>query len=268
MEGLFSPCTRYGLQEFRGALPELKLDVSTKKLLSAKRAFTYADLYAMLGTEDTAAWLTPQGYVVRADGRASSTLCYLHSNYYRLRFSVDGQQISAVARSSELLAEIVDVVSRLLIADVSEVYELVLKFVSNELFFNAAIFAHLVRQCQSLKALTLDSISIDEEHYRVLGNISKAGLEIELKNCRIVGAPAEALVEVLGRNQGPTKLDCCYIDYSVLANGLRGNSRLKSLEKRHNSGNARTVEREFLGIAGALKDNKGLVDLTFGMTLG
>ena len=52
MERLFSPCTRYRdllLEEFEGTnlelLRELNLDVSTEELLSAERAFTYADLY-------------------------------------------------------------------------------------------------------------------------------------------------------------------------------------------------------------------------------
>jgi hypothetical protein len=34
---------------------ELKLDVSTEELLSAARAFTYADLYTMLGDGDMVA---------------------------------------------------------------------------------------------------------------------------------------------------------------------------------------------------------------------
>jgi hypothetical protein len=46
---------------------------------------------------------------------------------------------------------------------------------------------------------------------------------------RITGA-ATILAEVLATNQGPTKLDCGHMDYSVIANGLRGKSRLKSLK--------------------------------------
>jgi hypothetical protein len=70
MEGLFSPCTRYRdilesqgrLEELRGprrTFQELDLNVSTEELIIPQRAFTYADLYAMLGNEDTIAWLTP-----------------------------------------------------------------------------------------------------------------------------------------------------------------------------------------------------------------
>jgi hypothetical protein len=54
---------------------------------------------------------------VRAYGRAS----YLRSNNYRFRLNVDGQKISAVARSSEALSENIDVVRSLLLANVSEV---------------------------------------------------------------------------------------------------------------------------------------------------
>jgi hypothetical protein len=118
-----------------------------------------------------------------------------------------------------------------------------------------------VEQCQSLKALILDNITLHEDYCRVLGNISKPGLEIELKVCAIEGAAAEALAEIFGRNRGPTKLDHCYIDYYILANGLRRNSRLKTLILRPFDLDARAGEREFLAIAGALKENKGLVDL-------
>jgi hypothetical protein len=60
MEDLFSPCTRLQdmlerqgrFEEIRGPhelLQELNLGVSTDELLSAERAFTYADLHDMLG---------------------------------------------------------------------------------------------------------------------------------------------------------------------------------------------------------------------------
>jgi hypothetical protein len=66
------------------------------------------------------------------------------------------------------------------------------------------------------------------------------------------------LAEVLGRNQGPTELDYCFIDNFVLANRLRGKSRLKSLNLRFSR---EGCNLELLVIAGALEENKGLVDL-------
>jgi hypothetical protein len=68
------------------------------------------------------------------------------------------------------------------------------------------------------------------------------------------------LVEVLGRNQGPTKLVGCEIDSFVLAGGLRGNSRLKSLTPLI-SNNSGLANREVLAIAGTLRENRGLVEL-------
>jgi hypothetical protein len=76
MERLFSPCTRLhdilesqglleGVSRNLGPFQELSLNVSTEELLSSERAFTYTDLYAMLGNRNTVPWLTPHTAVVR-----------------------------------------------------------------------------------------------------------------------------------------------------------------------------------------------------------
>ena len=70
---------------------------------------------------------------------------------------------------------------------------------------------------------------MDENHCRALGTYSRPGLEIALFNCKLTIAGAIALAEVLGRNQGPTKIDNCDIDNSVIADELRVYIRLKSL---------------------------------------
>jgi hypothetical protein len=102
---------------------------------------------------------------------------------------------------------------------------------------------------------------MDESHCRVLGAFSRPDLEIVLKSCIVVA-------EVLGRNQGPSELDCCYIDNFVLANGLRGKSQLKRLTP-HLSRIDEVRNREVLVIAGALRENKGLVylDLSYCFSL-
>jgi hypothetical protein len=117
-----------------------------------------------------------------------------------------------------------------------------------------------MEQCQSLKVLTLMHLEMDENHCRVLGAYSRPDLEIVMERCKITSAGAVTLAEVLGGNQGPTKLDLCYIDNFVLANGLRGNSRLKSLRPRL-SYNREDGNPELLEMSGALRENKGLVDL-------
>jgi hypothetical protein len=274
MERLFSPCTtlqdRFESQgrlvEFKEynhePLQELKLDVFTEEFLSAERGFTYADLYAMLDNEDTVAWLTPTASVVRADGKALFCSYYLQGGY-KFSFNVDGKEIHALARSAGAISEIVDVVRRLLVAG-SETYELELTNVgpSGEVFFNASSFAYLAEQCRSLKRLTLIGLQFSQEnHCRMIGALSRPGLEIELKDCRITGVAAEVLAEVLGCNQGPTKLDCCYIHCSVLANGLRGNSSLKSLRPLFSRSYANRGNQELLATLSYLKENQGLVDL-------
>jgi hypothetical protein len=281
MESLFSPCTRYrdsrGRREafiekafsigfwFRGRrdfLQELNLDLSTEELLSAEWAFTYADLYAMLGNKNMVAWLTPNAAVARGYGRGAYYWGQLDESCC-FCFSADGKGIFAWARSPEHILEICDVVLRLLEASVVHsviVDQLISRY---SVLINAPTLAYLMEQCQRLKTLSLVGLrSLQEDHICVLGTYSRPGLEIELSRCKLTAAETSALAEVLGHNQGPTKLDRCGIDYSVLADGLRGNNRLKILTLCLSS-NLEVGNRELLAIADALKENKGLVELDF-----
>jgi hypothetical protein len=274
MESLFSSCSRLRdlvesqgrLKWFRDHYPELwqelNLNGSTESFLSAERAFTYADLHALLGNEETVAWLTPHAAVARPYGIVAQSWESVAGSRH-IRFNVDGNDIEALARSPEHLSEICDVVLRLLAA--SAVHSVAIsqwKSLDTALT-NAASLAYLLDQCQNLKALTLECLVMDEDHCRVLGACSRPDLEIVLDSCTFTSAGTSALIEALGRNQGPTKLERCYFDNSVLANGLTGNSRLKSLRLRFC--NSRDVgNQEVLVIAGALRENKGLVDLDLG----
>jgi hypothetical protein len=264
MERLFSPCTRYRdilesqgrLEELRGpreSFQELGLDVSTEELFIPQRGFTYADLYAMLRNEDTIAWLTPHAAVARTSTTDWGQSC-------RFRFSADDKDIEALANSPEHLLEICDVVLRLLAA--SDVHSVHLdKCICYDVaLLNAPTLAYLLEQCQSLKALTLVDLVLDEDHCNVLGGYSRPDLEIVMTGCEVTNAGTCTLAEVLGRNQGPTKLDFCYIDNSVLANGLRGNNRLKSFRPRIFS-SLEVGKQELLAIASALRENKGLIKL-------
>jgi hypothetical protein len=248
---------------------ELDLDewISTEELLSGEHAFTYEDLHAMLENRNTVARLTPHAAISRGGGRAVVAWLQLENELWQFRFSADGQQIIAFARSSEHLLEICDIVLRFL--EVSVVQSVKLDDCSrHDLFINAPILACLMEQCQSLRVLKLVDLEMDEDHCRVLGSCSRPGLEIVLDECRFTSAGASSLAEVLGCNQGPTKLDCCYIDNSVLA-GLLGNSRLNRLRPKISS-SPEDGNRDVFAIVGALKENKGLVELhlidSFGMS--
>jgi hypothetical protein len=245
MERLFSPCTRlYDMLESQGRLAELRhlsgrlrelnLDVSTDELLSSESAFTYADLYAMLANENMVVWLTPHAAVVPNSGRG----IHLHPWMLMIEpclvcFSADGKDIVALARSHEPLLEICDVVLRLMAASVVHSVRLN-NWDSRLTAINAPTLAHLMEQCQSLKAITLQRFAFDENHIHVLGAYSRPGLEIHLKYCQITGAAAEALVEILGRR----------------------NSRLNSLSLCPEDDN-----QQVLAISGALRENRGLIEL-------
>jgi hypothetical protein len=264
MERLFSPCTRlYDLLETQGRLEEfrdhreLKLDVSTEEPLSAERAFTYANLYAMLEEGETVVWLAPTAFIMRGNGRGVHYWGQLNS--CRFCFNVDGKIIHVAACSSEELLEIVDVVLRLLAASV--VHSVILESWHGAGLINAPALAYLMEQCQSLKALTLKNVSaLEEDQIRVLGTYSRPGLDIELKYCRIAGAAAAVYwLRSLDAIRARPSWIYVKLTFFFLA-GFRGNNRLKSFRPRlsHNLG---VSNHEVLAIAGALKENKGLVEL-------
>jgi hypothetical protein len=270
MERLFSSCTRYrdildSHEEIKGhpdGLRERNLDVSTEEFLSVERALTYADLYAMLGNRNTLAWLTPNAAVMRRGWMASvfSFTEFVVGDNYRFSCNIDDNHITAVASCTEELLEICDVLFRLLAASVVHSVTLCNWTCPGDISIKPASLAYLIEHCQSLKALTLEEIVLDENRCRALGACSRPGVEIMLTNCVITSDGTSALAEVLECNRGPTRLDCCDIDYTVLANGLRGNSRLKLF--RALIPNNRDVGNEaLLAIAGTLRENIGLINL-------
>jgi hypothetical protein len=268
-ERLFSPCTRLhdllrenqdyldlNIRHHIENIKEFNLDVSTEELLSAESAFTYVDLYAMLGNGETTAWLTPDAAIARRDGPVDKCWMQLREPY-RFLFDInDEQNMVAFSSSPEHLLEICDVVLRLLAA--SDVHSVILRCY-NGVLISAPPLAYLMEKCESLKLLSFYEIEMDETHCRALGTCSRPDLEIVLKHCNLTNAGTSALVEALGRNQGPTELAYCRTDYSVLADGLRGNSRLKSF--RPPDFNSEVSNRKVLAIADALRENRGLADL-------
>jgi hypothetical protein len=251
------------LESFRGEpelLQELSMDVSTEELLSAERAFTYDDLYAMVDTESKAVWLTPHA-VVMPDLGIGIHPWTLMDGSCRSLFKIDGKALYVLALSPEALSEICDVVLRILAASVVHAVHLDNFCSYHRLLINAPTLAHLLEQCKSLKALVFEDLEIDENHCRVLGAYSRPGLEIVLISCSAASAGTSALAELLGRNQGPTSLTGCSMDYSVLADGLRENSCLKRLGLAPRFFWDRVDKRQLLAIASALRENKGLVEL-------
>jgi hypothetical protein len=125
---------------------------------------------------------------------------------------------------------------------------------------NSTSLAYLMEHCQSLKALILEQLALNEDHFRVLDTYYRPDLKIQLIRCKVTRAGASALAEILRCNRGPTRRELCAMDYSGLANGLRGNSHLKRLSPSIFNG-PRDGTRQVLALAGALKENIGLVEL-------
>jgi hypothetical protein len=124
-----------------------------------------------------------------------------------------------------------------------------------------------MEQVKSLQFVKLAGVPLDQDHCRALAAHSRPDLEIELFSCSLMSAGTSAVLsEALGRNQGPTALSYCDVDYEVLADGLRGNCRLKTLvrvetsidNRGHRDNNNR---RDLLALADALRENQGLVEL-------
>jgi hypothetical protein len=135
-------------------LQELNLDVSTEELLSAERAFTFADLCAMLGNRNTVLWLTQHAAVMCID-ESSLLYPYYLQHDYRFTFYVDGEELVVMAHSPKHSLEICDVVLRLLAASV--VHSVIIR---NGALINTASLACLMEQCQSLKLLSLADLQI------------------------------------------------------------------------------------------------------------
>ena len=91
-----------------------------------------------------------------------------------------------------------------------------------------------VTDLQSLELVKLEFfIDLDEEAVNALHvEGGSATLEIEVNKCTFTNRGRQALVELLRNNQGPTKLACgdWYGDCGTLAEGLRGNTRINSLD--------------------------------------
>jgi hypothetical protein len=219
----------------------------------------------MLSNENVAAWLTPHAAIAREEGSMARSWRQLDSSHRRT-FMVegDGKSLFVFARSREHLSEICDILLRLLAA--SGVYSVLLdNFDSGHYnrgsLVNAPTLVYLMEECHSLKVLSLKSLEMDEDQIRVLGAYSRPDLFIELIYCKLSDAGTSALAEVLGRNQGPTKLNFCECDCSILANGLRGNSRL-TMFVPCKTNNYVVMKQDLHAIASALKENEGLVYFT------
>jgi hypothetical protein len=121
----------------------------------------------------------------------------------------------------------------------------------------------LITQCRNLRRLTLDMFTLDEDTIHVLDTAGRTDLLIELHSCDFTDAGAEALLDSLRRNSGPTGLaQCSSIHPRSLAGALRGNHSLKILNlSPDETAPEEYSEEEMHELVVAVKWNQGLVQL-------
>jgi hypothetical protein len=73
-----------------------------------------------------------------------------------------------------------------------------------------------------LQSFTLSHIKLNEGHLRALASVSRHAMDLNLEKCSLSDdtGSRDAFVECLQSGRGPTKLDRCSIDCSVLADAL------------------------------------------------
>jgi hypothetical protein len=100
------------------------------------------------------------------------TICEIFTDSY----SVSTVNLFLPRLAPQRRYQILLIVRRLLLADMSKLNELEFRSCSNDgidgrWFFDAESLAYLMEQCQSLTSLKLEDISLDEDQIRVFGDI-------------------------------------------------------------------------------------------------
>jgi hypothetical protein len=114
---------------------------------------------------------------------------------------------------------------------------------------------------ENLRAVTLRDMIFNEEHTRVLAAPPQHKLQLALRDCRFSDGEASknALLQWLKSGRGPTELYRCVIDSNVVAETLRGNSRLgRLLLCQEKASTARAPELSL--IFRALAEDRGLTE--------
>jgi hypothetical protein len=130
--------------------------------------------------------------------------------------------------------------------------------------------SHLFERSQEhLITFTVGHVILNEEHIRVLAIAPQPELQLCLVWCELSdnGACRNRFVEWLQSGGGPTELDGCHIDSHVLADSLKGESRLGVLRlpsvsgRRNLFGCEISIDPDRALIFSALAENRGLTAL-------
>ena len=151
---------------------------------------------------------------------------------------------------------------------------------SSRIPMSEASMTEFLTGISSLDKITFRGVDLDRGQCRALATVSRANLEIKLRDCSLVvnnnsngktdddetsRSCVDALVECLQANRGPTELSWCRMDHSILAVGLTGNSRVARLTPRRMPTTASNKNNDdsnnISALLRALGKNLGLVEL-------
>jgi hypothetical protein len=263
LESLFRPSTRFQL---RGG-----------RQFNLPRNFTEVELLPNLTTEDIVAtginWndfrrFVHNKFVWIAKGAYIISSAYRANGLYPVAVEVGATDDSAGMRvrvkpgtATRTAAATCNFMVRLLA--ISEQPDVYLQGSSRPLLpMDGPALSHLFEHGrENLRAVTLRDMTFNEEHVRVLAAPPQHKMQLALRDCRFSGGEASnnALLQWLESGRGPTELYRCVIDSSVIAEALRGNSRLGRLllclEKASTAG-----ALELSLIFKALAENRGLTE--------
>jgi hypothetical protein len=113
----------------------------------------------------------------------------------------------------------------------------------------------------NVRSVSLSHCILNEEHIRALSTESRPDMKVKLSSCELADSEIcrNAFVECLQNNTGPTELHFLKIDYTLLIDALRGNTRVNSLHLGLERDEDQTGQGELFR---ALAGNRGLVEVS------
>jgi hypothetical protein len=125
--------------------------------------------------------------------------------------------------------------------------------------FTGENLSRFFAESRSKQRVTLKNILLDEDQCHALATVSRQELILEY-DCRLKDDNGchNSFIECLQGDRGPTELNKCSIDCRVLADALRGNTRVVKLKLARHV----TTNTGMNALARALAENHGLEDLS------
>jgi hypothetical protein len=260
LESLFRPSTRFrggrktGLaQNFTEV--ELLPHLTTEEILATGITWDGFRRFA----HDKLVWMTPGAYIISSEHRFGG----LYPVAVEVGAKDDSAGMCVRVRPGTTTAQAASATCNFLIRllAISEKRAVYMKGSSRPLLpISGPALSHLFEhRPENLREVTLRDMILNEEHIRVLASAPLQEVKLVLRGCSLSDDEAcmNAFRQWLQSGGGPTELYRCVIDPGVLADAMRGNSRLGKLllsPERASTADDSDVSL----IVSALAENKGL----------